>query len=41
MHPLGDGHDRRADFDLALDRFHLFWDFPNGMAYAFGGDNDA
>jgi hypothetical protein len=30
-----------ADFDLALNRLHLFQDFPNGMASAFGSDNDA
>ena len=41
VHQFGDGYYRYADFDLALNRFHLFKYFPNGMASAFGGDNDA
>src|SRR5258708_20144811 len=41
MHQLGDGHDRHADFDLALSGLHLFQDFPNGMASAFGSNNNA
>src|SRR5216684_3596807 len=41
MHQLGDSHDRHADFDLALSGLHLFQDFPNGMASAFGSDNNA
>ncbi|MGA2814103.1 MAG: hypothetical protein ABSG16_22105 [Candidatus Acidiferrum sp.] len=41
MHQFGDGHDRHADFDLALNRLHLFKDFPNGVPSAFGSDNDA
>jgi hypothetical protein len=41
MHELGDGHDRHTNFDLPLHGFHLFQDFPNGMASAFGSDDDA
>ena len=41
MHQLGDGHDRHANFDLALSRLHLFKNFPNSVASAFGSDDDA
>ena len=41
MHQFGDGHNRHADFDLALNRLYLFQNFPNGMASALGSDNDA
>jgi len=41
MHQFGYGYHRQADFDLALTRLHLFQDFPNGTAPAFGSDNYA
>ena len=40
MHQLGNSHHGDADFDLTLNCLHLFKDFPNGMASAFGSDND-
>ena len=41
MHEFGDSHDRYTDFDLALSYLHLFENFANGVASAFGGDNYA
>jgi len=36
---LCDGHHGQTDFDLALNRLHLFQGFPNGMASAFASVN--
>jgi hypothetical protein len=41
MHQFGDGHDRNAYLDLALDRVHLFQDLPDSPSSTFGGNDDA
>ena len=41
VHQLGDGHDGQTDLDLAVRGLYLFEDLADGVAPAFGGDDDA